>query len=48
MKNLRLPGPTLCSQPRLQVQSQFKTLSEIKNDLLLLTGSGTWGCQQPW
>ena len=28
----------------LQVQSCYKPLSQIENDLLVLTGSGTWGC----
>jgi hypothetical protein len=28
----------------LQVQSNYKPLSQIQDDLLVLTGSGTWGC----
>jgi hypothetical protein len=44
MDNLRLPVPTLCSEAVLRTQSDYKPLSQIENDLLLLTGSGTWGC----
>jgi hypothetical protein len=47
MENLRVHQLTLCSEAALQVQSGNKTLSQMKNDLLVLTGSGTWGCQQP-
>jgi hypothetical protein len=47
MENLHVHQLTLCSEAVLQVQSGQKTLSQLKNDLLVLTGSGTWGCKQP-
>jgi aspartate aminotransferase-like enzyme len=47
MENLIVPGPTPCPEAVLQVQSKHKTLSQMKNDLLVLTGAGTMGWQQP-
>jgi hypothetical protein len=47
MENPHVHQLTLCSEAALQVQSGHKTLSQLKNDLLVLTGSGTWGCKQP-
>ena len=42
-----VPGPTPCSETALQLQSKHKTLSQMKNDLLVLTGAGTMGWKQP-
>ena len=47
MENLIVPGPTPCPEAVLQVQSKHKTLSQMKNDLLVLTGAGTMGWKQP-
>ena len=47
MENLHVHHLTLRSEAPLQVQSGHKTLSQMKNNLLVLTGSGTWGCKQP-
>ena len=47
MENLIVPGPTPCPEAVLQVQSKHKTLSQVKNDLLVLTGAGTGGWEQP-
>ena len=41
MENLHLCGLIPCPEAVLQVQSRYKTLSQVKNDLLVLTGSGT-------
>ena len=42
-----VPGPTPCPEAVLQVQSKHKTLSQMNNGLLVLTGAGTMGWQQP-
>ena len=47
MEYLVVPGPTPCPEAVLQAQSKHKTLSQMKNDLLVLTGAGTGGWQQP-
>jgi hypothetical protein len=47
MQRLGKTRPTPRPEAVLQVQLGHKTLSRVKNDLLVLTGSGTWGCQQP-
>jgi hypothetical protein len=47
MENLGVPGPTPCPEVVLQVQSKHKTLSQMYNDLLVLTGAGTGGWKQP-
>jgi hypothetical protein len=47
MKNLGVPWPTPCPEAVLQIQSKHKTLSQVKNDLLVLTGAGTGGWEQP-
>ncbi len=41
MKSRHVHQLTLHSEAVLQVQSGHKTLSQMKNDLLVLTGSGT-------
>ena len=43
MEDLVVPGPTTCPEAVLQVQSKHKTLSQMNNDLLVLTGAGTGG-----
>jgi hypothetical protein len=48
MENLRMPGSTPCPEAVLQFQAEHKTLSQLKNDLLVLTGAGTRGWKQPW
>ena len=48
MENLSISGPTPCPAAVLQFQSKHKTLSQLKNDLLVLTGAGTRGWKQPW
>ena len=48
MENPNVPVPTPCHAAALQFQSKHKATSQMKNDLLVLTGSGTWGCKQPW
>ena len=40
-------GHAPCPEAVLQVQSGHKTLSQLKFDLLVLTGSGMWGWEQP-
>ena len=47
MEYLVVSGPTPCPEAVLQVQSKHKTLSQMKNDLLVLTGAGTMGWKQP-
>jgi len=42
-----VPGPTPCPETVFQVQPKQTTLSQMKNDLLVLTGAGTGGWQQP-
>ena len=48
MENLNVPVPTPYTAAALQFQSKHKTLSQLKNDLLVLTGAGTRGWKQPW
>ncbi len=48
MENLYIPGPTTCPETVLQFQSKHTTLSQLKNNLLVLTGAGTKGRKQPW
>jgi hypothetical protein len=43
-----MPGSTPCPEAVLQFQAEHKTLSQMKNDLLVLTGAGTRGWKQPW
>jgi hypothetical protein len=47
MKNPGVSWPTSYPEAVLQVQSKHKTLSQMKNDLLVLTGAGTGGWKQP-
>jgi hypothetical protein len=45
MENPHVPG--LTRRPEEWVTNNFKSLLPSSNSLLLLTGSGTCGCQQP-
>jgi hypothetical protein len=45
MEHLRVPEPIV--RPDAGATNNFKTLFQTDKDLLLLTGAGTCGCQQP-